>query len=252
MAQARRSAAWVALLLAVIALSSDRLPRPRLVLWAWERPEDLRFAGRDVEVAAQTGFIILSGQTVFARPRRFPLRLAGQASIHVVHVQIDHRQPLLWTPAQRTEASQAVLSLAGGPGVKQVQVDFEVRRSERQVLLDLLTDVRRGLPPGVSLSMTALASWCETETWLAAAPVEEIVPMLFRMGPGGEALKAKLEAGGDFSDRRCHAALALSADAPLKRAPRGRRTYLFSPRSWTASDYETLRRRIAGWASGGD
>jgi hypothetical protein len=47
------------------------------------------------------------------------------------------------------------------------------------VLLDVLRAVRATLPAGRELSMTALASWYDTERWLGAAPVDEVVPMLF-------------------------------------------------------------------------
>jgi hypothetical protein len=114
------------------------------------------------------------------------------------------------------------------------------------VLLDRLGDVRAGLPRGTLLSMTALASWCETEDWLAAAPVDEIVPMLFRMGPEGESVRAKLAAGRDFANPRCRTAVAISADTLLLRLPVGRRIYLFSPRSWTAADFQRIRWSVGG------
>jgi hypothetical protein len=219
-----------------------------VVVWAWERPEDLRFVGDAADIAIQSGFIVLSGDGVQARGRRFPLRMAGRPATAVVHVQIDRARPLAWTPAQRREAAQAVLAFGQAAGADRLQVDFEVRRSERRVLLDLLSDVRRGLPRDKRLSMTALASWCETEAWLDAAPVDEVVPMLFRMGPDGQRLKAKLEAGGDFANPRCRTSLAVSTDAPLAQAPAdGRRLYLFDPQSWTLSDYTALREETARW-----
>ncbi len=249
----RRVAALV--LTAVVAAGpagGDALGAPKLVLWGWERPEDLRFAGPDVEVAAQTGFVVLRGAGVRSRGRRFPLKAApGQPTTAVVHVQIEGRGPLAWTPDQRREAARAVLAYARQPWARRVQVDFEVRRSERRVLLDLLADVRAGLPRGTPLSMTALASWCETEDWLTAAPVDEIVPMLFRMGPQGGSVVAKLAAGRDFANPRCRTAVAISADAPLPRLPPGRRIYLFSPRSWTAADFQIVRRRVETWSSQG-
>lgn len=219
-----------------------------LVLWAWERPEDLRFASHSAEVAVQTGFIVLSGDQVIARGRRFPLRAEpGQASTALVHVQIDHRRPLALDPAAEVAAARAVLAYARAPWVRRVQVDFEVRESERPILLRLLHGVRTGLPADVSLSMTALTSWCETETWLGQAPVDEIVPMLFRMGRGGAALRAKLASGGDFAEPRCRQALAISTDAPVPRAPAGRRVYVFNPRSWTAADFAKVRRNVEAW-----
>jgi hypothetical protein len=246
--------ARVVVLAACLLLSAGvaHASSPQLVLWAWERPEDLRFAGPEIEVAAQTGFVVLSGQGVMARGRRFPLLTApGQPRTAVIHVQIDRRSRLAWTPAQRRAAAEAVLRYARAPWTRRVQVDFEVRRSERQVLLDLLHDVRAGLPRGVPLSMTALASWCETEDWLKAAPVDEIAPMLFRMGPQGEAVTARLAAGRDFADPRCRRAVAISVDAPLPRVPTQRRVYLFSPRSWTAADFHIVQRRVEAWSSPG-
>lgn len=237
-------------LMALALLASPAAAQP-LVLWAWERPEDLRFAGRNAEVAVQTGFMELSGERLIVRGRRFPLEAApGQVTTTVVHVQIDPRRPLVWTPEREIQVAAAVLRLGRRPGVGRLQVDFEVRGSQRAVLLGVLRRVRAGLPPGVLLSMTALASWCETETWLSEAPVDEIVPMLFRMGRGGEALKARLAAGGDFAHPACRKALAVSADTPLVRAPAGRRLYLFNPRSWTAASFEQMKRRVAAWPVG--
>jgi hypothetical protein len=220
----------------------------RPVIWAWERPEDLRFAGPGAEVAVQTGFVVLAGDGVFARGRRFPLLMQGRPSTALVHIQIDRRRRLAWTAAQRRQAAGAVLAFGRALGTRRLQVDFEVRASERRVLLDLLADVRRGLPRGETLSMTALASWCGTEGWLGAAPVDEIVPMLFRMGPEGAALKARLGRGGDFAEPRCRSAYAISTDTPLERAPAGRRIYLFSPRSWTARDHQSIQEEIARWS----
>lgn len=222
-----------------------------LVVWAWERPEDLRFLPPGVEVAAQTGFVELSGETVLARGRRFPLQMNGAPATAVVHVQIDPRHPLAWTGAQRAAAASAVLGFARRPWARRVQVDFEVRRSERRVLLDLLADVRAGLPPTVGLSMTALASWCESETWLRQASADEIVPMLFRMGRRGEHVKAILAAGGDFAEPECRRALAVSVDSPLPDAPARRTVYLFSPRSWRAADFQRLLESVGKWGSSG-
>ena len=240
---------WLAGL--ALALSAQAAQAQSLVLWAWERPEDLRFAGRDVEIAVQTGFIELSGDRLIVRGRRHPLEAApAQVTTAVVHVQIDPRRRLVWTAEREIQVAQAVLRLAQRPGVRRLQLDFEVRASERPILLAVLQGIRAGLPEGVELSMTALASWCETETWLDQAPVDEIVPMLFRMGTGGERLKAKLARGGDFAHPRCRQALAVSVDTPLVRAPAGRRVYLFNPGSWTAARFETTRRRIAAWPVG--
>lgn len=221
-------------------------PEPTLVLWAWERPEDLRFAP-GVEVAAQVAFIELVGDGLEARGRRFALKVARTPQTAVIHVEINQRRTLRWTETLRARLAAAVLHYARAIPAQRVQVDFEVRSSERTVLLDLLNDVRRSLPRGTLLSMTALASWCETESWLENAPVDEIVPMLFRMQQGGETIKRRLAAGRDFRNPRCRTALGIATDSPLEQAPPGRRVYLFNPRSWTREEFERTQDSVGRW-----
>ncbi|WP_442679381.1 hypothetical protein ACSBM8_18090 [Sphingomonas sp. ASY06-1R] len=221
-------------------------PPSHLILWAWERPEDLRFAP-DTEIAIQTGFIVIAGDAVHARGRYFPLKSAQPPATALVHVQIDHGKAFRWNPALRRQLAAAVRHYATVHPTHRVQLDFEVRRSERQALLDTLTDLRRALPASTTLSMTALTSWCMYEDWLNAAPVDEIVPMLFRMQDDGPAIIKTLADGGDFRNPRCRAALSVSSDSPVPRAPRGRRVYLFSPRSWTAQSFGQVRHAVEAW-----
>ncbi len=213
------------------------------MLWAWERPEALDALPPSFGVAAVVGFIRLQGGTVaVAHGRRFPLTLRSGAPppMGVVHIEIDQTLPLLWTDALRAEVIGATLAFMR-PYVA-VQLDMEVRDSQRGALLDVLHGVRAGRPIGTTLSMTALAAWCDTEHWLAAAPVDEIVPMLFRMGAGGTRLRGRLADGGDFGEPRCRAALGIATDAPVT-IPPGRRVYVFNPHPWDATAVAALEQR---------
>lgn len=227
---------------AILAASNAALGQTTRVVWAWERPEALDTLPPDIGIAAVVGFIRLRGDTiVVARGRRFPLMVeAGRpAPIGVVHIEIDQTEPLQWTDRLRTQVIGAALSYASG--YRAVQIDMEVRRSQRGALLDVLAGMRVGLGRQTSLSMTALASWCETEHWLADAPVDEIVPMLFRMGRKASRLRDKLAAGGDFNEPRCRSAVGVSIDSPIS-IPSGRRIYIFNPRPWDAAALSALAR----------
>ena len=229
-----------------LAACTPAAPPTQLVVWAWERPEDLRFLPAQVEIAVQTGFLTLAGDGFEARGRRYPLRTDHPPTTAVVHLQIEDGRPLHWTPRLRARVAAAVLHFARIVPTPRVQIDFEVRQSQRQILIDLLHDVRAGLPRGTPLSMTAIASWCQ-EDWLGALPVDEIVPMLFRMGRGDGAIRTRIESGGDWAEPACRKALALSADTPIARAPQGRRIYLFAPQSWTPSTFAAVRSQVERW-----
>ena len=242
-----RTHRWLGLLLLLTTgCQRSSTPLPRLVLWAWERPEDVRFADGAAEIAAEVGSVVLNGDAVMARGRRFSLLTSKAPSTNVVHVEIAPDRPLVWTPALRAQAGAAILHYATRIPAPRVQIDFEVRASQRRVLLDVIDDLRRDLPRGTALSMTALASWCG-ENWLGRVPVDEVVPMLFRMGPGGAPITAALTSGRDLRDPRCHGAIGVATDTPLARAPLDRRVYLFDPHSWTIADFARAKHNMEGW-----
>ena len=93
-----RIALAITALAAALACAGRAPAAPALVLWAWERPEDLSSAPSSVEVAAVEGFVQLSGDHLWGRARRFPLKTApGARRIAVVHAQIDTSRPLEWS-----------------------------------------------------------------------------------------------------------------------------------------------------------
>jgi hypothetical protein len=220
-------------------------PTTTPVIWLWERPEDVRFATPDITIAILAGSVRLAADRVDAVPRLQPARLTPmQSVIGVVHVEIDQIHKPNWTTTQRRDTAEAVLRLLANPRFHDWQIDFEVRASERHILLDLLTDIRENLPPDHRLSMTALASWCDTETWLDTAPVDDIVPMMFRMGPAGAPIEDRLAHGGDWRNPRCRHSIGIATDTPPDAVPADRRVWMFNPHSWTAEDLTALRNRL--------
>src|SRR5262245_42387767 len=81
-------------------------PLPRVPLWAWERPEDLRFAPElGVGVAALDRTITLRGAAIAVAPRRQPLRLdPSTPMVAVVRVEADGLAALEADPARVAEA----------------------------------------------------------------------------------------------------------------------------------------------------
>jgi hypothetical protein len=226
---------------ALITLRStpvNRLGRlPHVMLWAWERREDLSFIDpREVGVAYLARTLYLSGDQVVIRPRRQPLIVPHDSVlIPVVRIETDwHLSPTM-SPRQRAQAARAIARMADcSPAA--IQIDFDATRSQRAFYRDLLTDVRSRLPDSMPLSITALASWCIYDDWIADLPVDEAVPMLFRMGRDSEQVTAYLRRGGDFVPALSRSSVGISIDEPSRAAPAGRRVYIFSPRAWTREE----------------
>jgi len=105
--------------------------------------------------------------------------------------------------------------------------------------------VRHVLPPSVGLSITALASWCAGDNWIADLPVDEAVPMIFRMGVDDQRIKSFLVEGNDFPEPLCRASYGIALDEPvaMKFADK-RRLYVFAEHAWTEKDVALLDERL--------
>jgi hypothetical protein len=244
-----RTAAVVLMLTALVAPAHwwpprDPLPEfPRVMLWAWERPEKLDFIDpREAGVAFLARTVYLRGGTVTVRPRLQPLVVApGTAMMAVVRIESQPDAAHIGEPAPRIAVEHAILDATELHGVRALQIDFDARASEREFYRAVLLDLRRVLPASMPLSITALASWCGYDGWISGIPVTEAVPMLFRMGA------ESYRAGSDFRVGACRTSVGISTDEPRREIPRGRRIYIFHPRSWSASELRAALREVKRW-----
>jgi Protein of unknown function (DUF3142) len=225
------------------APDSDHMHLPQVMLWVWESPQDLRFLNpRTTGVAFLAGTVEIdpdgdpselgNGRSAVMHPRLHPLLVPpGTALMVVIRVQTPndlwheskrHRdrssanalQPI-YSVAQEVRTADLIASAAGIPGVRAVQVDYDATKSEQPFYERVLRDVRKRLPQGMPLSVTALASWCMGDRWLDRLPpeaIEEAVPMLFRMGSGADEVSAYLRSGKQFPECVCQSSLGVSTD----------------------------------------
>jgi len=237
------------LVLAWLAGAGATAPRerlaglPRVVLWAWERPEDLTFASRlDVGVAALDRTVTLRGAAIEVQPRRQPLRVdAATPLVSVVRIEADADAARDADPAR---AADAIVRAAGRPGTQALQLDFDATRSQRDLYRRVIHEVRARLSPTLPLSMTALASWCAGDPWLDELPVDEVVPMLFEMGPDKLAIAGRVHEDAPFGDGRCASAVGVSTREPLARMPRAARAYVFAYTPWTIETATAALREV--------
>lgn len=216
---------------------------PRIVLWAWERPEDLRFlAGREAGVAFLAATVRLSGRVVHVARRRQPLLVDETTPVMaVVRVETARGLRAALTEGQRAAVVATALGAAKLPRVAAIQIDGDAVSSERAFFRAALADLRARLDPRFGLSFTALASWCAGDRWMEGLPVDETVPMLFQMGTDAAAIRARAAEGRLAPE--CRAAVGLAIDEAAVPAA-GRRVYLFSRDPWTEISFERELSRI--------
>lgn len=210
------------------ALAASRLPA--IMLWAWERPSDLRAIASDVGVAFLVQTITIDEERIAITPRRWPLKvLAGTILSAVTRIEM----PVTRSVADdESRIAKAIADTARFPGVAAVQIDFDATLSQRDLYRRLIENVRRRINVRVPLSITALASWCVGDRWLDGLPIDEAVPMLFQLGPLNEPYRAVAQAP-TAAHALCRSSLGTSLDEPLRLNRAGRRIYVFNPQSWT-------------------
>jgi Protein of unknown function (DUF3142) len=210
----------LAVLLGSLYIHSDTLPHrqsrldglPRVTLWAWERREDLHALDTRRFAVAYLDRTLTIGLVVQSQPRRDAVILPA-AAVRIPVVRIEAGRAAVLNDLNRSEAVEAILVAAREPGIAALQVDFDATRSQRPFYAALLADLRRSMPPSLPLSMTALASWCSWDGWLHNLPVDEAVPMIFRMEPDHRFAPPDVD---DFEMREplCQSSVGVSTTEP--------------------------------------
>ena len=238
------------------------------MLWAWERPEDLRALDADTGVAFLAQTITLTPDDAatlkgspyavhalkgspynvqpgyIVSPRMQPLRVAAHtALVAVTRVEVARSTALASSAVDVDAVAAAIARTATLPQVVAVQVDFDAVASERPFYRRLLDRLRARLDPAMPISITALASWCVGDDWLHGLPIDEAVPMLFRMGPANEPFLGLAQSRTD-ARAECRAAVGVSIDEPRAIDPARRRVYVFNPKPWTARSIADARREL--------
>jgi len=219
---------------------------PARIVWAWERPEDLRFLDpKEFGVALLAQTIFLEGDNVIPRRRQQPLDVApGTYVIAVTRIETNKesgkRSSL--SDDQRRRVVSLIKSTLDLPDVKAVQIDFDAVVSERAFYRSMMRELRSQLPADTPLTMTSLASWCTGDAWFNDFPVDEAVPMAFQMAADEEKIKTFLRNGNDWNEPLCRGSYGISVDDPLGvQLKPGRRIYYFKNGPWMDGDISKLR-----------
>jgi len=215
---------------------------PRFILWAWERPTNLRFIDPSrVGVAFLAKTIRIAADRVESKPRLQALDLPPNAKlIAVTRIETDRNAPPQLSNEQRDAVVAAIAQLSALPNVREIQIDFDATKSQRGFYRELIVQLRRRLPSDVRLSITALASWCMDDDWISDLPIDEAVPMLFRMAGDGRSIINRLNSGDDFNSPACRGSYGISTDESRPQLISARKLYVFSADVWTEDSVHKL------------
>jgi hypothetical protein len=208
------------------------------MLWSWEHSDDLRFINpENAGVAFLERTVWLNREQAFSRPRLGALRYPeGTALMAVVRFESEGAGL-----PERSSVLHELMGVADTPGIRALQIDFDARESERAWYADLLRELRATLPASIPLTITALASWCESDDWIRNLPVADACPMFFRMGAGARPPQ------GDVQVPLCQSSVGVSTDELPARVPRSRRIFFFHPGKWTPAAYEAALAQARRW-----
>jgi len=212
---------------------------PNLMLWAWETPEDLRALDVGRGGVAYLARELLLGKSQEVRPRHQRLLIPANVFLMPV-VRIETTPAFRWSDADIPGIAAQIAEAAREPNARAVQVDFDARSSERPFYSALLRELRRQLPPGIVLSITALTSWCGPGSWLHGLPIDEAVPMFFRMG-GPAAVRGTLPRSLSYIEEPlCTGSVGVATDERWPMLDARQRVYVFRVGSWRAEDLASV------------
>jgi len=217
---------------------------PRFTLWAWERPEDLRGLNPKHFAVAYLAETISITDAVSVARRKQPLFLSPETRrIAVVRIEAPVGVAKLDAVALPSRIAEIAADAVRSGEASALQVDFDARQGQREFYREVLVALRQRIPAKTPISITALASWCAYDNWIDDLPVNEAVPMYFRMGPDHFASETP---GWVYPNREplCRGIAGVSTDEAWPKLPARARLYIFHPRPWNPIALQNLEQLL--------
>ncbi len=241
-------------------LSNSVTAHPKLSVWAWERDEDLSYIDpATVKVSYFAGTIYLRGASVSFRPRTQKLKVPpGTQTIPVFRIEslraggaegaVPPGPPQ--SVAARFVAQTVATRLKELASTDNVQIDYDALEDERPFYRNLLRELRRQLPNKTRISITALASWLLCDRWLRDGDADEVIAMIFNIGPDRKKVLQTVKKQPLDSGTKAVVSIGISANESdtnetIFNAKLQRQTdtlYVFSSRPWTKERFLAIKK----------
>ena len=179
---------------------------------------DVRFLNpQQAGIAFHAASLHIAGRTDVYPTLRQPALRTPPGIYEMPVIRIEFLPDTSFSETQRDLTARMVVELAQVTRARAIQVDFDAPRRALPFYRELMQQVRARLGRDVWISMTALVSWCGDDSWLTGMDVDEIVPMMFRMGTTSAAV----------SHARCRGSVGVSTQESVVPVDPAQRVYLF-------------------------
>ncbi|MBZ0186988.1 MAG: DUF3142 domain-containing protein [Candidatus Obscuribacterales bacterium] len=214
---------------------------PSIYLWVWRYNADMTWIdSRDYGVAYLAGSIRVGRNGPHVFPRLNSLSMPDGTHVEaVVRIEVDKDARLDDNLSKML--AEKILSLIALNSIRALQIDFDALKSQRLFYRKLLFTLKESLPESVALKMTALASWVSYDCFSDGLPVQDVVPMFFRMGRDRQSMLKYLRTTDRLGNLD---SIGLCVDEPdvLDAIEKNKtfaisslkRIYIFSPGGWSA------------------
>lgn len=217
-----------------------------VIFWVWERPENLYFVkDKNISFAYLAGTVTKTDKNLEYYSRRQPLRIPDESkTISVIRIE-DKSKDHVFEDKYLSEISDYIVkSCREKTSNTACQIDFDATESQIDFYKKLVVSVREKLPKEIKLSLTALVSWCTNgESWLKDLPVDEVVPMFFRLGKDENVYWQKIEKGELKLNQICQKSIGIATDEPLpnKTYLQNKPIYIFNSDYWSTANWDIMK-----------
>jgi len=220
-----------------------------VIFWVWERPENLYFIkDKNISFAYLAGTITKTDKNLEYYSRKQPLRIPDNSNtISVIRIE-DRSKDHIFEDKYLSEISDYVVkSCIEKTSNIACQIDFDATESQIEFYKKLVISVREKLPKEMKLSLTALVSWCVNDkTWFDGLPIDEAVPMFFRLGREENIYWQRISEGKLNISNSCQKAVGIATDesVPNNIYMKDKPIYIFNNEYWTQANWDIMKLEI--------
>lgn len=220
-----------------------------IVIWVWERPENLYFLKENnITFAYLSGTVTKKDENIEYYPRRQPLRIPDNSkTITVVRIE-DKSDIHEFSNQDLLDISEYIVrSCQERETNLSCQIDFDATESQIDFYKKLVVSVREQLPKNTKLSVTALVSWCTIDNpWFVDLPLDEVVPMFFRLGKDENLYWQKIKDGSLKINSVCQKSVGIATDEPVpnKVYLENKPIYIFNNVYWSPANWAIIKSEI--------